>query len=217
MAEVKHGALPIIRRRFTLVELLIVVTIITILAALLLPSLQHSLESTRATACGSNLRLIGIAAAMYGDSNYNYTPMLDNPIWTVEPSGLPATSRPTWLYPYADNYWKLDCPSYKLLYHNQGNYALSYEACAFSYFSKPHRKMSSFMKPSKLLFACDVQYEGTNINDAQQYATGRDYTIDASGANQHFRHNERVNIVYLDWHVGVRYDPFVKNEEAWNR
>lgn len=50
---------------FTLVEMLVVVAIIGILAALLLPALQSSLEHARKISCTSNLRSIGVAYDMY--------------------------------------------------------------------------------------------------------------------------------------------------------
>lgn len=54
------------RAAFTLVELLVVVAILSLLAALLFPVFDRAREKGRQAACLSNLRQIGMAFAMYG-------------------------------------------------------------------------------------------------------------------------------------------------------
>jgi prepilin-type N-terminal cleavage/methylation domain-containing protein len=60
---------------FTLMELLVVVTIISILAAMLMPMLQIVRESARTAVCASNIRQQGAAILAFGaDQNGTYMP-----------------------------------------------------------------------------------------------------------------------------------------------
>ncbi len=61
------------RHGFTLIEVLAVVAIIGLLAAVLLPSLHAAREQARAVACQSNVRQLGVGMTMY-QSQYGAYP-----------------------------------------------------------------------------------------------------------------------------------------------
>ena len=62
------------RTGFTLVELLVVMAIISILAALLLPALQKAVSQARISACTNSQKQIHTAFALYTDGFDGYFP-----------------------------------------------------------------------------------------------------------------------------------------------
>lgn len=66
--------------RFTLIEMLVVIAIIGVLAAMLLPALQQARSAATRTLCMSNLRQIYIASDFYAQANNELLPPRRN-IW----------------------------------------------------------------------------------------------------------------------------------------
>jgi prepilin-type processing-associated H-X9-DG protein len=69
---------------FTLTELLVVICILSVLAALLMPALKSARESVRLTYCVSNLRQLTISAFQYADDNNGFLPLsfdVSRPNW----------------------------------------------------------------------------------------------------------------------------------------
>ncbi len=74
------------RRAFTLVEMLVVITIIAVLAGLLFPSLTRVREESRKRTCMTNLRQIGQACILYSTEFGDYFPsVVDAPRVTSTP------------------------------------------------------------------------------------------------------------------------------------
>jgi len=78
-------------RAFTLVELLVVISVIALLMAILLPALGAARERGRRAVCMANLRTLGQAVIIYANDNHDRLVPGDNPIsWAVwaQPSDL---------------------------------------------------------------------------------------------------------------------------------
>jgi prepilin-type N-terminal cleavage/methylation domain-containing protein/prepilin-type processing-associated H-X9-DG protein len=78
-------------RAFTLIELLLVIAVIAILAAMLLPVLGKAKDESIRIRCVDNLKQLGLAMQMYGDDNQSVLPMphravpwgsVDPPLWS---------------------------------------------------------------------------------------------------------------------------------------
>jgi prepilin-type N-terminal cleavage/methylation domain-containing protein len=62
------------RRAFTLVELLVVISIISLLISLLLPAIGRARDQARTTVCLSNARQTHVALSNYGSQHRDYAP-----------------------------------------------------------------------------------------------------------------------------------------------
>ena len=86
MNVIRHRNAQNRRRSFSLIELLVVVAIIAILAAMLLPALNGARESAKSAACMGNLRQIIEAMMLYADDYAGLLPPQST--GTIDWSGL---------------------------------------------------------------------------------------------------------------------------------
>lgn len=172
-------------KNFTLLELLIVVSIIFILISVLLPTLRSSTETARRISCASHLKQIGSAISMYISDNGDYLP---GPCYSTCGEPTP-TSNPQLLSRRLTDYlgWKLtlwNCPSNK----EAAGYLSS--CGGVSLFGYPGTSM-----PKKI---SEIQ----NFSETWAVMDRDGWNSSASGFSNPPPHiNVSRNVLYMDFHV----------------
>ncbi len=135
------------RSCFTLIELLVVIATLTLLIAILLPSLQSSRQNAKAVLCGSNIKQLVFRLTMYETENGTFPYAYSKPSWGPPLGGYAGNSafdrKGWWWFNYISNYSRknkdtkavLWCPSRQVKdtrlqnYVLHGNYGVNRSIC----------------------------------------------------------------------------------------
>jgi prepilin-type N-terminal cleavage/methylation domain-containing protein/prepilin-type processing-associated H-X9-DG protein len=205
----------------TLIELLTVIAMLAILAALLIPVLGRGKDAAHLARCVDNLRQLGLAAQIYWDDNEGRAfPYLNGPTnggmsywfgWLKGGAEGDRVFDPTLgaLYPILQGRGVEICPS---LDYSSTIYKLKAQGAAFGYGYNLHLGeqplcMDRVNNTSDTILFADA----AQINDFQAPASPEKpkleefYYVDADeGAgypNAHFRHQQQAAAVFCDGHV----------------
>ena len=93
------------RPAFSLIELLVVISIIVMLIAMLLPSLRNAKEVSKSLVCKSNQRQLFFGHRSYSQNSAGKFPHWNNWLWAGAKSGLPSAEWVEYgtLWPYIKN------------------------------------------------------------------------------------------------------------------
>lgn len=201
--------MSIIKKIFTIVELLIVTSVMIILISMLLPALKKAKDSTNRIKCASNLKNIGTAFNMYISDNNDYYPKFavwgssaDDERWHIT------------LYKYLGNEDFLSnhkypsvfiCPSCVNPGFNDKTISYAYNRVIGAHDTYPYCKTSSIKCPSKKLLAADSGY---NNGIAPSYNI---YQCINSELYIGDRHNSGSNVLWCDGHVSWHFRSILVN------
>lgn len=222
------------REGFTLVELLVVIGIISLLMALLLPTMGNAREQSKSVACQSNLRQMMLAAQMYQQNHAGRFPLATYFVYrppvrveynwdyvrTRDTSTGATTIEPGTLWWGNAAARVQQCPSFdgrSVGYaddpHTGYNYNTSYVGREMSVSGQvpvPPARASQVRKPAQTAVFGDGQYSaGANKFMRSPFPSeGEVLTIGRWGGTQGFRHRGRTNVAFADGHVEALGDRF---------
>lgn len=189
-------------KKFTLIELLIVISIIGVLASLLMPSLGKARAEGIRTVCLSQLKQSGLALEMYSSSfDYNFPPYLTESFvnWIGKKTDFrPKGADARYLNIFLDGPYEEDdevpiahCPGDiygDILYESWGS---SYVYNRWTLVNETIKKFQEIESPSRFLIYADM---GGFKRMSGEGLTNEGKVHETTGAN-------RFNFSFMDGHV----------------
>lgn len=197
-------------KSFTLIELMLVITVIAVLVSLLMPAINKAKNTAKMIRCSANMKQIGLAVNSYTDDYQGWMPFND-----VAPGTSYYFKASPYLCGKTDSLWTyfasmgkstvLYCPENTEVdfasNQNYSNYSFNIDVLG----SNTHgwangvRKITEFRYPTKN----SVLFDASSISKYSCFGLDTNITIDNAGCAAGFIHNRQVNSLFVDGHVNA--------------
>ena len=220
------------KKAFTLIEMLVVISVISLVMAILMPALARARRQSKTIMCLSNLRQLGIAAQLYANNNDDYYPIA----YMSDPDPMDSLA----VYVYWDFIhirdwdtleeriepgllWQSDtitkvhqCPSFKGKANSNDRYTgYNYNT---SYIG--HGTSEAIVAPAKIIqvkkpWSCALFGDGEYYNGANKFmrspwkSEGDTFSFRAAGT-QAYRHSGKTNVAWCDGHAGSQRELYTE-------
>lgn len=181
---------------FTLLELLVVISIMVILMCILLPALRSAREKASSLTCMNNLKQLGTVFYMYINETNGYLPPNGTAAGTWDNWGYSETARNN-ILGYA-NYDPVICRSASRMYTQPPPYKSTYSSNYYVgyYWSNPplhfSQKASGIVSPDQTIWSFDGLEYSSSLPYAWPYGE-LDKLLPC--------HNNGTNVLFCDGHV----------------
>lgn len=190
---------------FTLVELLVVISIISLLISILLPALESARKSSRQIVCATRLKQVGLTIGLYTNDAKEYFPVpTDSPtlnagsVGWLESKFVPAYG-PTWAEYMANVYMNgskrmLECterPSAGVATGYYVHYGINQNLASGA--ATGWQRTVEMRKPSDVIMSMDT------TNNYLTPTSG--FYVFGDWGRAHLRHQGGANLLYVDQHV----------------
>ena len=232
----KQVTVTIKKTGFTLTEMLVTISIMSLVMAILLPVLGRSRAEGKRIKCLSNLRQLCVAARTYAFDNDDYYPIA----YMTDPNPYDSTSITiSWDFITEKNFdtnakevkpgvlWgrqTIDkvqqCPEFKGSDNSNSqycgyNYNTSFIGHGANEFCKMPVKMTQVRKPEECaLFGDGEYYGGSNNFMRSPFKSSCDkFNFRTAGA-QGYRHGGQTNVLWCDGHGSSQKELYTENDEG---
>jgi len=224
------------KKAFTLVELMVVISIISMLMTVLVPAIAKARQQGKAVVCMSNVRQLAIAADVYTQNNDSYYPIAQTGNSFV--SSLFTTYRWdfTIIMDWSTGTKRIEpgilwqggtiekiqlCPSYKfvgkdMVEYTGYNYNTSYIGHGKGEAIETPAKVTQVKRPGKCALFGDGSEGNFGVNNFMRapWPSKGDTFFGRWAGAQGYRHNKKTTVAYCDGSARSTGERYTDTEEA---